>query len=377
MQLEDTVTPVFGGMISTSTQDYQLSDSLSMKFSPLASSAKRQSLPSDFKPFTSDLSRIDVDNKRKRVEGETSQDSVLKQRKTNGHKRSQTLGNSAVAFPHHGFRHRLHRLSPQAPKQSSSTLLSNTMLKQARNGTPNVKSDTTHTDYFRLKALGINPNTPRVPLTKKQKSTSGTTHSAERVTKSAQMNPQVPNGHTNGQNKEILDVHKSENQSRNDDDEAFFASIRTIRDTLADSTCWFQAERQSLERSMTPQTQRSEVDAPSSSKHTETAAERRLREIRERGHTPSRSEIRLRALGDKAALPKGFWDGEGTGTSSYGQGKVQQRPASAMEQNDKSMGLGFAALSNRTNKGNGDINGHWTPGLPTQTGASVDEAIEL
>lgn len=169
-----------------------------------------------------------------------------------------------------------------------------------------------------------------------------------------------------------------------DDDEELFAQIRSVREALAESEQWCRSERQSLEKSMTPQSE-------SSPPNQETPAQRRLREIRERGPTPSRTELRLRAMGQKALLPKGFWDGEGMGMSLMGKGKgkgkevVTPLPKSQQREQSGAAPRGFAALAGR-----GQTNGFPSGPSPSahtqrqraaelekQAGSSAEDAIEL
>jgi flagellar biosynthesis GTPase FlhF len=278
-------------------------------------------------------------------------------------------------------------------------------MKQARRLAPNAKSDTTRTDYFRLKALGIDPDTPVVPLTKKR-----TRNEVEvnRVSKAIKSSPQAPpSSHTNKTSTTQTSIQESSTPSKSADDadEALFASLRSVREALAESEQWMQSERQSIERQSTERATTPQTNA--SSPDNETPAQRKLREIKERGHTPSRTEIRLRAMGDKAILPKGFWDGEGMGKNLYGKGKHKDvdamtptplpGPSFQLNQQMSPSRMGFAALGAQ-----GHINGQFGHqrqmynqfGMNGQlgmqnmsgvgrdeseqkTGASVEDAIEL
>ena len=192
-------------------------------------------------------------------------------------------------------------------------------MKQARRLAPNTKSDTTRTDYFRLKALGIDPDTPVVPLTKKRTRNEVDVNGAPKAIKSSPQPPPSSNATETPAAQTPTQKPSIPFKPADDDDEALFASLRSVREALAESEQWMQSERQSIERQSTERTATPQTNA--SSADNETPAQRRLREIQERGHTPSRTEVRLRAMGDKALLPKGFWDGEGMGTSLYGKGK--------------------------------------------------------
>jgi len=342
---------------------------------PAKPSHKRQSLPASLGPQGT-RSEAATGTKRKRDEAIMNANEVTPRRTKLSHRHSQTLGGSIMsAPPHRRLSHTPYKSRIDVSKVPEGSMLHNTLMKQARRLAPNVKSDTTHTDYFRLKALGIDPDTPVVPLTKKP------------VWKEAKLNglatpimlsPQHSSSiHTttqtsaaqSAQNPAVLSNIPS--AAADDDDEALFAQIRSVREALAQSEQWMNSERQSIERSMTPQRSISPTII-------ETTAQRRLREIRERGHTPSRSEIRLRAMGDKSLLPKGFWDGEGMGKNLVGKRKHRDeeittpRPLS-QPQSQRGFGLtAFAAIG-----GQGQMNGFGGRQDAEKKGAIFEDAIEL
>ena len=292
------------------------------------------------------------------------------------HRRSQTVGDSVMSAPPHVLSQSQYKSRIDPGKVPQGSMLNDILMKQARRFAPTAKTDTTRTDYFRLKALGIDPDTPIVPKTKKRsradsESESSISSKSQRMSPSASplaspslapstpRVPQTPPG----------------KPSAKDDDEELFAQLRSVREALAESETWMQNERQSIERSVTATPRQSSRSSPSN----ETAAQRRLREIKERGPQPSRSEVRLRAMGDKALLPKGFWDGEGMGKSlAYGKKKEEDLVQSSPSRNgeNKTNGaLGFAALSqNDTGFGR-----HREVEKPAEEkmGASVEDAIEL
>ena len=275
---------------------------------------KRQSLPSNFRADIDGANQTPKGSKRKLDDVDLGNKSERQQTHPSSHKRSNTVGftingHSTMSAPPHRLSRVRHGHSTENSKFGDGTILSNTVMKHARRMVPETRSDTTQTDYFRLKALGIDPDTPSVPWTSKRNASSDKANGASvALGRNVQADLQAP-----GPVKQSASQSASQIGASNitDDDEDFFASIRAIRSTLADSTSWFQSERESIERSMTP----SQASASPPSGRQETAAERRLREIKERGHTPTRSEIRLRAMGDKALLPEGFWNGEGMGRS--------------------------------------------------------------
>lgn len=346
---------------------------------------KRQSLPPDFDKDQSQLENS-TGTKRKRGDLGSSVDQGTPRHTKIYHKRSRTIGGDSImsAPPHHIIR-TPYKTRMDVSKVKDGSLLSDILMRQARRLAPNARSDTTRTDYFQLKARGIDPDTPVVPSTKKRtrdemeiegaessmgtvllspRSTQSTRLSASQSATQTQPNPPKASG------------------SADDDDEELFAQIRSVREALAESEQWCRSERESIEKSMTPQP---ETSPPNN----ETPAQRRLREIRERGRTPSRTELRLRAMGDKALLPKGFWDGEGMGLSLVGKGKQKEvaapLPPSKQREQVGAPPRGFASLEKR-GQTNGFTNGPFPHAgsqrqqaaeAQKQTGSSADDAIEL
>ena len=349
---------------------------------------KRQSLPAGFVDGQSQMESF-TGTKRKREDSGTSVDQGTPRRTKLHHKRSQTIGDSTMSAPPHPMTRTPYKSRMDVSKVKDGSLLNDILMRQARRLAPNARSDTTRTDYFQLKALGIDPDTPVVPSTKKRtrdeskidgiESSRGTALSTPRPLDNTR--PSIP--------QPAAQAHFISAQASGsaDDDEELFAQIRSVREALAESEQWCRSERQSIEKSMTPQPENSTPDK-------ETPAQRRLREIRERGRTPSRTEVRLRAMGDKALLPKGFWDGEGMGMSlagkAKGKGKEVATPLSTSRQREQGAAppRGFAALERR-----GQMNGFaGGPSFPfainnhqrrqaadeqKQTGSSADDAIEL
>lgn len=351
---------------------------------------KRQSLPADFDVEQSRLETSTV-KKRKREDTDRSVDQSPPRRTKIYHKQSSTIGgDSIMSAPPRPMTRIPYKSQIDVSKVKDGSLLSDILMRQARRLAPKARSDTTRTDYFRLKALGIDPDTPVVPSAQKRtrdeteidgaESSVGTTKLSPRSTQSARLSTSQPATQTQP------NPGKVSRSANDDDDEELFAQIRSVREALAESEQWCRSERQSIEKSMTPQPE-------SSPPNNETPAQRRLREIKERGPTPSRTELRLRAMGDKALLPKGFWDGEGMGMSLVGKGK-QKEGATPLPQNQQQhqqreqLGAaprGFAALE-KQRQVNGFMNG---PPRPTttlrqqaaeaqqQAGTSAEDAIEL
>ena len=295
---------------------------------------KRQSLPADLGHELRG-SEAGIGTKRKRDDPlPRAGEPVFRPTKIH-HRRSQTLGFSISGSPIRPSPS--HRTRVDISKTPEGSMLYETLMKQARKVIPNAKSDTTRTDYFRLKALGIDPDTPVVPSTKKRNWDSAQLNGASRSSKSSPLLHSLSAFASNSSpvGSPTQKPHKAPNPAlAEDEDEALFAQLRSIREALAESQQWMQSERQSIERSMTPQAKsqsQSYQTRPQTSTRNltpsdsnETPAQRRLREIRERGHTPSRTEMRLRVMGDKALLPKGFWD----------RGDMGQNPRPKMKQEE-------------------------------------------
>lgn len=327
---------------------------------PPRAGQKRTSLPTGL-----DNDQLQVGNakgsKRKREDAMVADDYRTPKPTKISHKRSRTVGD-AMSAPPHGLSHSSRKSRIDVSRVPQGSLLNDILMKQARRLAPAAKSDTTQTDYFRLKALGIDPDTPVIPATKKRpRAESEISAGSTSIEKS----PAYMKSTSQLDPRSRSPLAKPPNTAQ-DDDEEFFAQIRSVREALAESEQWMQNERQSIERSATPQ--QSSYSPPT----IETPAQRRLREIKERGPTPSRTELRLRAMGDKALLPKGFWDGEGMGLSlNKGKGKKEE-PVPMIRANGL---MGFAAMSQM----NGVIE-HDAGSVgreESKKGASFEDAIEL
>ena len=357
---------------------------------------KRQSLPAGF-----DNEKIQVENptgtKRKREDSGVIADHGTPSSTKINHKRSRTIGDSVMSAPPRPRTRTPYKSRMDVSKVKDGSLLSDILMKQARRLAPNARSDTTRTDYFQLKALGIDPDTPAVPSTKKRTRAEMGIDGAESLRETPLSSP-VPShsrrlptpSHPGPQTQS--NSTKVPIPANDDDDEELFAQIRSIREALAESEQWCRSEKESLEKSMTPQP--ATTNPPPTIINTETPAQRRLRELRERGRTPSRSEVRLRAMGDKALLPKGFWDGEGMGLSlaaaGKGKGKAKAKDvtiASSPLPPSRQLGVaaprGFAAFERRGGIPNGaGLKGASLPAAghgeqQQRKGSNAEDAIEL
>ena len=355
---------------------------------PLTPPQKRQSLPAELDNGQSQM-KDSTGMKRKREESGSSVEQGSPKGTKFHHKRSRTIGDSIMSAPPNPMTRTPYTSRMDASKVKDGSLLSDILIRQARRLAPNARSDTTRSDYFQLKALGIDPDTPVVPSTKKRTREEMEIDGAESSVGTALANPRPSRSPRLSVSQPATQVQPSSAKASAsaDDDEELFAQIRSVREALAESEQWCRSERQSLEKSMTPQPETSTPNA-------ETPAQRRLREIRERGRTPSRTEVRLRAMGDKALLPKGFWDGEGMGMSlgakAKGKAKELATPLPSKRQREPVTAAtaprGFAALETR-----GQTLGFVSRPFPhavtprrqvvaetqKQAGSSAEDAIEL
>lgn len=348
---------------------HQRAPSTSMLPSP-APSRKRQSLPIGQGQKGVQNVKSERSTKRKREDFEANAERSTPEPSTRGHKRSSTIGASVLSAPPHMPGRSSHRSSVNISQLADGSLLGNPSLSEIRRLAPNARSDTTKTDYFKLKAMGLDPDTPIVPLTRKRTRPDAEINGVSSGSTSLTQARRIVNGDSNDKSGRTP-ARAAPVGGNDDDDEALFASIRAVKETLADSTSWFKTERQSIERSSTPNTS-------TSPRSVETSAQRRLREIRERGPTPSRARLRLQAMGDHALIPKGFWDGQGMGLSLHG--KDSER-ANMMSAPSEAPVMGFAAIGMKSQPGY-MVNGN--AGTPRgemdelqNQGSSMDDAIEL
>lgn len=285
---------------------------------------KRHSLPAGLMDDGRHIVPEQESKKRKLNEADLSDGPVTPQPLKSHHKRSNTLGDSFLSAPPHRISRMPHKPRVDLSKLVDGSLLSETILKQARRLAPGVKSDTTRTDYFRLKALGIDPDTPIVPSTRKRPREEVQVNRVNKNTRVAgdTSSPVArPSSSHPTTHQPPSSASSAKTTSIDEEAEALFTQLRAAREAMAESESWFRSERESYERSFTPQTSASPPNP-----NRETPAQKRLRELRDRVPTPSRTEMRLRGMGDKALLPKGFWDGEGMGRSLYGNEAVRSQP---------------------------------------------------
>jgi hypothetical protein len=293
------------------------------------------------------------------------------------HKRSQTLGDAGTTTQS-GRISKPGQLSfaksslLQFPQRTS--VLSEEVLNKARRLVPAGRLDTTRTDYFRLKALGIDPDTSLNSSARKRRisddrasesnKSSRLSSSLNGLAASAATSTNQPlSGATSGASAYPADD--------NDDDEALFAQMRQVRAAMSDSISWFREEREKseLSRSRSASATRDAVhpepDRPA----------------------PSRTTARLEATG-----AHGFWKRAGDGVvgtkRSWGagqehpHGQTQGEEDAADERAARPMGLQALGHGGRRWPGGGadgagDWGGRGAAASTGGSGASVDDAIEL
>ena len=240
------------------------------------------------------------------------------------------------------------------------------------------RTDTTRTHYFRLKAMGLDPNTPMVPWTRRKRRREEDAIGGETASKKSpcQDSMEAESGESIvTQRRGLHDmqtgpgVHSTPGTG-DDPDEALFARLRKVREAMSDSISWFQSERAQSER-----TSSSSVEA----RVTETPAQRRLREIRT---TPSRTEQRLRITGAHGLLPKA-WASHPSWRDADGRISTWITPASdttALPVPRSAEVVGHSSVTGRgwANGKTGFQGCKKTSAVwPDGAGSSVEDAIEL
>ena len=226
---------------------------------------------------------------------------------------------------------------------------------------------TTESDYFRLKARNIDPNTGVIPSTRKRArdyedaERDGSLSKSRRLSASTlssialspsplQLSAKTKSSETelpslNGE-PEVVPLKWTE------EEEAIFAEARRVRERLAEDTEWMRTIREEYEK------EEAKLKA-------ETPAQRRLREFK---MTPSRTSIRLRQTYANGLLPPDFFDKQSARKDEL---KNTATVAQAQPLDSPTPNMGLAALSN-----NHPIDTGSTTALMNR-GADADDAIEL
>lgn len=151
------------------------------------------------------------------------------------------------------------------------------------------RTDTTRTDYFKLKALGLDPNTPVIPQTRKRPSD----YEIELTARKSRLSPAktiaVPHKspRVNGATEFSLQAYSASSSivlpqaPKAEDDDALFAQIKEVRNALSETESWYREYRE--------QSERTSVDLAN-----ETEKQRKLREWKP---SVSRTEARWKRDG--------------------------------------------------------------------------------
>lgn len=324
---------------------------------PVTTKSSRQSLPSDFRNTASE--QAGHINGNAHHNESSSKEPVNGRPMKAGHKRSQTLGDtskmsqSRVSKPSHSTTSRTsHTHKP--------SLLSEAVLKKARRMIGVGRTDTTRTDYFRLKALGIDPNAspnPKPPASKKRRISPPTITDP---TKSVRLSPAtvslLQSRHSNPPPDKV-----SITPSATTEDDELATQVARIHATMAESIDWFRSEREKLALPSAKGSGNgsgsgsgSGSRSRSGSRKPETEKERRLREF---AFSPSRTEIRRRKEGtlDLWARPH-----EEPGRDSVVNGVVEKKIDHQVDGDaaeSYGYGYGYGGTQTMTN-GNGNGNGN-------------------
>ena len=322
---------------------------------------KRSSLPADVQGNSGLRNKLPVGS---HVLGSSSSRPTSHRTPHSNHKRSKT----SDGFLKSTLSGRLSK-TIRTPNSASSMYLvpddtayaTETLMRRAKH-LVRGRTDTTKGDYFRLKAHGLDPDTPVVPLTKKRSRPdeieATPVKTARRSLSDAAQSSRTPSLTPMGESKSPTSINGSVIKFTEEEEE-LFAQARELKEALAEGERWFREEREKHERSR-------------SNSLLETDKERKLRELL-RDNTPSRTQLRLEATG-----AHGLWKGRSGGNGGSGK----RRESSHMDMDvDEPPKLGLAALTQQANGGSrrapatNPFGGSSSWGVPA--GASADDAIEL
>jgi len=299
--------PNMDGILSVASNGRDASAEGSMP-PPTRPFAKRNSLPAG---IIHDVQQSEkAPNKRKRENQSLHTEHSPPRRSKVHHKRSRTVASVSDSNSMSGSIH----ITPNDNAYNTSRL------------SFGGKIDTTNTDYFRLKALGLDPDTPLIPMTGKKRMRD---HAIIRSEKRSKQSPDQAFGKVQSEDPAVIQVNhqvgfqrtpqsKSTLQDEEDSDEALFARLREVRDAMSDSISWFQSERAKSKRTSSGDPGASLNESPEQNK---------LREFRT---TSSRTEQRLRATGAHGLLPKA-WASNPSWRDANGRITMSNTPVSRRE----------------------------------------------
>ncbi|KAL8734883.1 MAG: hypothetical protein Q9166_001235 [cf. Caloplaca sp. 2 TL-2023] len=306
--------------------------------SSLQSILKRKSLPTDFEVDGLPNAEAAFSNKRRRQEPpqetQSSKHSLHSPFQPH-HKRSKTMGDSRRPQPLYGKLADFSHLDENDYDNEQ-------VLQQARRLIGHTKLDSTRGDYFALKSRGIDPDTPLMPQLGKR---SRVDEQIERVRKllkpsspattksTSQLNQ--PSPQSNSLSSQAALVNRTpaipSNSSTTDSPNHLLAQVRQVREALAESTAWFQAEREKSERLSSS---RSSAVPPITGTHPQSHPQPQSQDIRpqEWRPTPTRAQIRLEKTKANGLLPPDWdWNKSVTEWRLRG-GAGSPRPSASREQ---------------------------------------------
>ena len=154
------------------------------------------------------------------------------------------------------------------------------------------RTDTTQTDYFRLKALGIDPDTPIVPRTKEAFSAEYVDRNSATKTGNIQFigKSSAPKVENRALSKSAAASNEKLTGNDDDSDEELFREMRRVKEAMADGITWFQ------EHKANDNTNRKEPARVGQERYSDHG------HGTERKHTPSRTLQRVTNTG-----ANGFW----------------------------------------------------------------------
>ena len=205
----------------------------------------------------------------------------------------------------------VHHMRPRTvknmpPSQFSSSSVNSDVYRIAQNherGSVAGKMDTTCTDYFRLKALGLDPDTPPVPSTSKKRPREQDFSKSEKRLKPTfiRLQENLPIDWPGEQSSylrktPVLQPNRPSLQDEDDSDESLFARSRKVRETMSESISWLRSERARSES-------RSKIVVRAVADGTPVP-----KKFEHPWPTLSRTEQRLRTTGAHGLLPKA-WEG--------------------------------------------------------------------
>lgn len=342
---------------------------------------KRKSL-SDDPEIPQQTPEAPVSKKQRRDERTQKAQLFATSRIENHHNRSKTLESPISSSRVRGHSKSLNSFRPDFSHLGDGSILSHSVLQKARHLVPCVKTDTTRTDYFLLKSLGIDPNTTLVPRTNRKRprderqpdgikmrkpspphadshaggksSANGVQMSTSTAAKtsaikfgsststaarnSANIFRPLPSvAATRSANNAVTSAAATSSSTTNgqlsrsapaasanvdsDSYEELFAQARAVRETMKQDMLWFRTEREKCRLSATTSSSGSK-----SRKHNpprkETEKQRRLREFKS---TPSRTEQRLKLTKANGLLPPN-WSGFGEMRATIAGKKAARSP---------------------------------------------------